>query len=412
MLTSRYPRVTGLRSNGIALDHSEVTIAEYLRRKGYRTGAFGKLHLEPQLAAPRPPIRSGSAPYFGFTEFRITEDPKTGEYLDFIDSKHPAYSERVRKSNAEIPVEIHQSAWIADRTIKFLHGRKGSAAPFFALCSFVDPHHPCDPPPPFKAMYRPEDVPAPIRQPNELRDKAPYYSEFAAAWKQGAGGLNSSERCVRNFIAQYYGEISLLDSQVGRVLAALEELGERENTIIAFTSDHGELLGDHGLLYKGAFPYDCLIKTPMILSGAGVQGAGRIVNAITESIDLAPGLLELAGLPVPAAMQGKSLAPLCRGSVQAIREASLTETIDPGGQPFLGQRFRARLETLRTSEWKLSVHQGGQLGELYDLRNDPHEFVNLWGDATYTSKRQQLTAQLLDTLLDTADPLPVRNFDY
>ncbi len=413
ILTGRYPRTNGVRSNGVGLRTSEVTLAGHLRSNGYRTGAFGKLHLVPQLASAPARMSAVNGPYYGFDTFHITEDPKVGEYLEFVERTAPGYLAAVRKSNAGIPVELHQSHWIADRTIDFIREQTHSGSPFFALCSFVDPHHPCDPPEPYRSMYDPADIPAPRRKAGEMKDKPPYFAEFADAWaQQVAGRLNSSEASVRAFASQYYGEISLLDSQIGRVLAALDAAGERENTIVAFTSDHGELLGDHGLLFKGAFLYDSLINTPLLISWPGQPGKGSAVGALTESMDVGPTLLELAGVTPPAAMQGHSLVSLCQGKVSRVHEATLTETVDPGGQPFLGQRFRARLETLRTRDWKLSFHHGRPFGELYDLRNDPHEFVNLWADPGYQVRRQELTDQLLDRLIGTADPLPVRNFDY
>ncbi len=411
ILTGRYPHSHRVWTNGMSLPSSEVTVAEYLRRTGYHTGVFGKLHLDPQLKGPPVRMSAASAPYYGFDVFHITEDPKVGEYLDFIDTFHPSYSAAVRKTNATLPVEIHQSAWIAGRTIDFIQRARKNDRPFFGLCSFVDPHHGCDPPPPYNTMYKPEELPAPRRRAGELDDKPPYFRQFADLYAD-AKGVNTSEESVRKFASQYYGEISLLDAQIGRILKALEKTGALENTIIAFTADHGDMLGDHWLIYKGAFHYDCLINTPLLISWPAALPKGRTVTALTEEVDIAPTLLDLAGLPPPPGMQGVSLVPLGKGERSSLKQATLTEANAPGGQSSDLQRYAVTVKTLRTEEWKLTFHQGHDYGELYDLKNDPNEFVNLWSKPAYRERRDQLVAQLLDTLVRTEDPLPLRNYDY
>jgi arylsulfatase A-like enzyme len=260
-------------------------------------------------------------------------------------------------------------------------------------------------------MYKPEELPAPRRRAGELDDKPPYFRQFADLWAD-AKGVNTSEESVRKFASQYYGETSLLDAQIGRILKMLEKTGALDNTIIAFTSDHGDMLGDHWLIYKGAFHYDCLINTPLLISWPAALPKGRTVTALTEEVDIAATLLDLAGLPPPPGMQGVSLVPLGKGEKSSLKQATLTEASAPGGQSSNLQRFAVTVKTLRTEEWKLTFHQGHDYGELYDLKNDPNEFVNLWSNPACRARRDQLVAQLLDTLVRTEDPLPLRNYDY
>ena len=204
--------------------------------------------------------------------------------------------------------------------------------------------------------------------------------------------------------AAYYGMISLVDDSIGRVLQALRDKGIEDDTLILFTADHGELMGDHGLLFKGPFHYDCLIKAPMILQWPGVVPKGARYAQITEHVDIMPTLLDLAGAATPYGVQGMSMAPILRGDQGAGREYALTE--------FTCYDWGLNLKTLTGRDYKLTYYAGEKFGELYDRNRDPNEFVNLWDDPDSQDIKERLLRRLLDRVIQTEDTLPLRIGKY
>ncbi len=187
--------------------------------------------------------------------------------------------------------------------------------------------------------------------------------------------------------AAYYAMIKLIDDQVGRILDALEETGQRENTVIIFMSDHGEMLGDHGLIQKGCRFYEGLVRVPLIWVWPGKIAAGRQYSDLVELTDIAPTLLELAGERVPDAMQGKSLMPMLTGEAEEglHREWVRCEYYDALDMP-----DGTYATMYRDGRYKLTVYHGHNLGELYDLVEDPNEFCDLWDDPEYVEVKLAL----------------------
>ncbi len=211
--------------------------------------------------------------------------------------------------------------------------------------------------------------------------------------------------------AAYWAMVDVIDRQVGRLLDCLEETGQRDNTYIIFTSDHGEMLGDHGIYLKGPFFYECAVRIPLLISGPSLRNDGSRSKALVELVDLAPTLLEWAGLERHPAMQGRSLQPLLNG------EATLDEHRDdiyceyynsmPGHQD-----PQAHATMVRTNRHKLVAAHGTGGGELYDLETDPKETRNLWNDPDYTTVRLDLMTRLVDRMAWTVDPLPRREAGF
>ena len=202
---------------------------------------------------------------------------------------------------------------------------------------------------------------------------------------------HASARDARTLQAAYYAMIELIDDQVGRVLDALRESGQADDTLVIFTSDHGEMLGDHGLIQKGCRFYDGLVRVPLILSWPGRIRASQQSDALVELTDLAPTLLEAAGEPVPDWMQGRSLLPMGTGSapLDRHRDAVWCEYFDALDAP-----DATRATMYRRGRHKLVVYHGHGLGELYDLERDPGEFDNLWDDPHHAALKADL---LLDS---------------
>ena len=198
--------------------------------------------------------------------------------------------------------------------------------------------------------------------------------------------------------------ITLIDDNIGRVLDALQEKGITEDTLIMFTNDHGELLGDHGLLFKGPFHYDCIIKAPMIVSWPGVVPQGSRYSQVTEHVDIMPTLLEYAGVRPPYGVQGCSMAPILRGDKGAGREYAMTE--------FNCYDWGLSVKTLTGKNYKITYYAGEDYGELYDRIRDPEEFINLWEDEAYAGIKECLLKKLMDRIIETEDPLPLRIGKY
>lgn len=322
VMTGRYPKIHGTRDNGIPLRDEEITLPEVLRDNGYLTAAIGKMHFTTQF---RPKVNEEDdwpADNYGFSVVHTTSDTKTGEYLDWLKSvsekdyeivkmqgERKAKEDRASAADkdtsgapqvykSEINPAYHQTAWIADQTIKLINESE-SDKPFFAFCSFVDPHHPFDPPEPYASMYDPDKLEPPIYNEGELDDKPSHFMRH----RTGKGFSNEkydyrklSPHQWGEVKAAYYGMISLIDDNIGRILEALQKKGIEDDTLIMFTNDHGELLGDHGLLFKGPFLYDCLVKAPMIMKWNNVIPKGARFKQLTQHVDIMPTLLDYAGV--------------------------------------------------------------------------------------------------------------------
>jgi arylsulfatase A-like enzyme len=429
IFTGRYPHSHGVWDNGVIYQDGEVTMARVLRENGYRTGAFGKMHLSPQLLNRASEDENWPEDGFGFAEKHLTDDRKRGEYLEDLKRRDPSVHQYVLRQGEEkvredlmsaaersfqlapqlkenkVPAELHQSSWIADRVIDAL--RAGDGKPFFFWCSFVDPHHPFDAPEPYASMYDLASIPLPVRRENEMLDKPPHFDEMVRGLSPGNEKyelFRVTDRGWQALRANYYGMVSLIDHNVGRILEALRSAGLFEDTIVAFTSDHGELLGDHGLLFKGPFHYDPLIRVPLVLRwGEAIRGGSR-VSGITQHTDLLPTLLGCCGVSVPRGAQGRSLLPLIEGDEGAGYEHALVEH-NCGD-------WGLSLKTLRSRQWRLTWYGGRRAGELYDLCADPNELLNRWPDPAYREARGELEDRLLDRLLATEDTAQERQSKY
>jgi arylsulfatase A-like enzyme len=217
-------------------------------------------------------------------------------------------------------------------------------------------------------------------------------------WGTGAGDLPAlTDADWRQIHAQYYGMVELIDHSVGRILKALEEQGLAENTAVIFTSDHGELFGDHGLLYKGPFPYEGLYRLPFVARIPGVTKPGTRASGLGTLLDLAPTFADLAGVESLPSFQGRSMLPWLGGGDG--REAVLVE--------FVSRYYpELTLMTAVTERWKLTHYPNWDRGELYDVHDDPGELVNRWGDPAVADVQREMEGRLLDLTAEAIGRLP------
>jgi arylsulfatase A-like enzyme len=255
-----------------------------------------------------------------------------------------------------------------------------------------------DPPAPWCDRYAAADMTVPARHPEEFERKPSFHRVWAnglpepMAWAN-PGGARLSDRQLAEMMAGYYGMVAQLDHALGGVLRALDETGQAEDTLVVVTTDHGELLGDHQMLFKGPLHYDGLLRVPLVVRGPGVT-PGLAVSEPVGLVDLVPTVLELARLPAPATLDGGSLAPLLAGQSQG-REWVLTENDHEMG-------FVLHLRTLTTERYVLTRYDTMPgVGELYDRALDPGERENRWDDPAYAGTRRELLA----LLAEVANPL-------
>ena len=451
--TGLTPRGHRVRTNGVPLAYGTPTMTEALRQSGYRTHSVGKLHLKPfgtpkgvdpaTLDPAEYPesramwdsgrIREMPLPYFGLETVDFVGGHGSGmwgHYRRWLDEQDPEGFEKLQPkagtrpaSGAEqawksaLPEELHHSRYVADRSIDFLRRSAAGDRPFFLWTSFPDPHHPYCPPAPWCDLVDPAEIPLPTRREGELDELPPF---FRAVFEQGMrlsgrfGATRMRDDQLRDILALTYGMISLFDHHIGRILDALEQTGLRENTVVVFLSDHGDMMGDHWLINKGPFHFNGLLRVPYIWSWPGQFASGAASRALASHLDFAPTILDLAGVPapegvvpaepettnMPAPWPGLSLRPALNDGQAAVRDALVCEN----DEDYLGLRLR----TLATDRHQLTVYSGQDYGELFDLQDDPGQLHNLWASPDHRALRDHLHGRLLHELLLTDCPLPRR----
>jgi arylsulfatase A-like enzyme len=410
-LTGRYPHTTGLRSNGQRIRESERLVTRALSDFGYTCGLAGKLHLSP-CANGWVEDRIDD----GYRQFWWSHDlsdswPGHNLWRNWLDTQGVRWPKPPGTPAWGVPVDAKytQSAWCSARAIDFME-RQRAFRPWLMSVNFFQPHEPFWPAREYYERYDPEKLPAPAYHPGELDNKTVYQR---IDHEHASGGRNLSFTKTdglthRRITAAYYAMIEQIDFEVGRMLKALEDTGQADNTVVIYMSDHGEMLGDHGIYLKGPYFYDCGMRVPLMIRWPGRYRAGLRSDALVEMTDLAPTLLEAAGIPVPQAMQGRSLTPVLRGERTSHRESVYGEYYD-SGQLYDPPPMAT---SVRTRDKKLTVYHSLNSGELYDLEKDPGEVRNLWDESGARAARDEMLLKLANRMSDTVDPLPVRRSTF
>lgn len=416
------------------LPPSETTFPEVLQRNGYRTGAFGKVHLTPeqytlnQLQSDEPildwrrfaadgllqpvPDDPWKANY-GFTDHVGVEDILPGRFRHWLRQRAPDLvgSKPIRPCPdapgqlriSPYPSELHPSTFIADSAADFIKSQK-SDQPWLAFCSFVAPHHPFEAPADQIARYDLDSVPLP-------EFKGGVDSAFIPPPAADAIGemRHFPESIQRRIVQHYLASISLIDDNVGRLIESLDASGQREDTLIIFNSDHGEFLGNHDLLRKPSLHYDETLRVPLVIALPGDQTPARRDAGLVELTDVFPTLLGLLGIAVTPGVQGIDWSSaLCSGDPIG-RPDIYSDMFDVTPQRFgeLAGPYIA-VQTIRTDQWKLNIYPTAsqQFGQLFNLTEDPDESRNLYHDSHYRNIREELLWQLLARNHLNTDPLP------
>ena len=410
MMTGLYPSQVGVRHNAQMCPTDEdlpaPVLAQRLREVGYQTAGFGKTHwyLGEDLA-PDIPVKT-STRGFEIRAQRNTDDPgrvepgaaqmgheRPEDYARLSAETRPYGSgetvEAYKGFTSAVPPERHTEAWLTDKALEFLSDGRDEGRPFFLYLSFDYPHAPFNVPPGYEDLYDLDEMPDPPAVP----DGVDLSGHAGAQWKRWGEWLHAtSVRERRKSALRYYALCSYVDAQFGRVLKRLEETGEAENTFVVFTSDHGEMLGERRRFSKYCL-YEGSVRVPLILAGPGARSS-TVDYRPAEHVDVLPTLLSVAREGTPPGFPGASLL------AEPTRVGSFSEMHGTGYE----EVQQAPAYMWRTREWKLITYVPGDAagarlreaeGELYDLRADPLELDNLYGDPNHLSVRERLTGELL-----------------
>ncbi len=369
------------------------------------------------------PHRSIELPYYGFEQVEFASghgDQVGAHYRAWARARMPEIDKLMGQANAlpgashapqawrtAVPEELYPTAFVEQRTIAALErfAAQDDAVPFLLQCSFPDPHHPFTPPGRYWDMYDPAEVlippsfgrvdpaePALLRKLRALHARPGYV----------AGRFCSQlvdEASLRQALATTYGAISMIDDSIGRIVSALRRLGLDRDTIVIFTSDHGDLMGDHSLIFKQGFHYEGVIRVPLVWRDPQ-SGVPAVQRRVASTLDLARTILRRASLPVPVGVQGVDLM-----SREVDRDGVVIEEDE---LPIhMGELGPTRLASYVDDRWRLSVWHGDPQGELFDRDSDPHEMRNLWSDPGAVTIRAELMERMLRARMELMDVLPL-----
>lgn len=409
-LTGMYPSAVHVNGNGNDyFPNTFPLVTRTLADIGYDCGLIGKLHLASAFRRIEPRTDDGYR-YWQYSHAPRDDWKEGHDYADWVRSNGYVLGELTQNPEG-VPAELHQTTWCAEKTIEFIREKRDE--PWLVSVNIYDPHPPFNPPQTYRELFNPADMPEPlfkesdldqqnrlskidfqskVQTPDELDIRNPI---LAQSPRNTTKPELVGKRDTKTLKVAYYAMIKLIDDQLGRILEALDETGQRDNTVIIFTSDHGEMLGDHGLIQKGCRFYEGLVRVPLIFSWKGNFESGLISDALVELVDKTPTLLELVGLTVPEGIHGSSLLPILRGEADANhhREFVRCEYYDA-----LDQRDHSYATMYRDKRYKLVVYHGHEEGELYDLVDDPDEFNNLW----YATDKQDIKFDLMKRSFDSS----------
>jgi len=372
-IPSRAMLHTGRDYHGLDVDDFAGcrSLGEALREAGYATFATGKWHNG--RGAFRRSFEAAEAVMFG--------GMSNHREVPLVDLEE---DQLVRPRTGD----GHSSELFADAAVRFLETYTGEA-PFFCYLAFTAPHDPRDPPRPFAEIYYDDRPPLP----RNFMPQHPFDNGMLVLRDEVLAPWPRPREVIEDQLAEYYGLVTHMDEQIGRVLAALESTGRAENTVVVFAADHGLAVGSHGLLGKQSV-YEHSLRAPLVVKGPGVP-AGASTTALTYLLDLYPTLLNSAGARPDEEIEGQDLSPLWRGEVASLRDSL-----------FLSMSTTQRAVT--DGRWKLIRYPAVDHTQLFDLASDPSELVNLAARPEHAARVETLWAELESWQARLGDSQPLR----
>ncbi len=456
IITGRWPSAHGLRTNGLPLDPESETFVRNLRQIGYHTSAVGKLHYQPmgypyedyqmdQIRAAMPSLWEASvngpfgesfeswedfdrharaevtlpSDYYGFDDVALISghgDRVSGNYLRWAQERGFDPLSQAGWANAistfsgwnhvyesATPAEFHPTTYVAEEASKRIIEYADSGDSFCMFVSFPDPHHPFAPPAEYFHKYSPKDMPIPPTFEDSHLNSPAHIKGMLD--RQGTPDVDPMmlwapiEDQFRAALAAELGSIEFIDDSIGVVLRKLEASGLLDETVVVFTSDHGDVFGDHGLILKHFTHYKGVVRVPLIISGPGISPG--VSDSLVSSADIGPTILDILDAPPLTRAQGKSLTPILRGETDAVRGALLVEEDQPFGP--MGLSGPVRMRTIITSRYRLTQFAGTEIVELFDLVADPNEMVNVAESPEHADLLSEARFLLLQLVMQTAD---------
>lgn len=443
IITGQYPSHHGAWTIGVKLPETIDTVGSMLSGAGYDTALIGKAHFQPLASAPgeqslesQPTLRDLDfwrkfhGPWYGFDHIELSRNhadeshvgqhyaiwleeqglknwrdyfqPLPGDTSAHAPALNPDLPYWAREDRVwKLPAPLHYTHWTAERSLAYLDTHAQSDKPFFLWTSFHDPHPPYVVPEPWASMYDPENMKPGRMSAGEHDRNAPHFGKTQEAnpdfgdWHipfeaHGCGSHVYDREALKKDMAVYYGMMSFVDQEVGRILDRLDELGIADNTLLVFTTDHGHFLGQHGLVAKGPFHYEDMLRIPFIVRWPDRVPAATVSSALQSLVDLTPTFLDAAGLGEPTHLQGRSQLFSWTGQ-KAVRDFVLCENRHNPHMPhvvtYVGERY------------KITLYKEGDIGELFDLLEDPLEINNLWSDPGSVELKQQLLQACVQGLM-------------
>lgn len=434
MMTGRYASTIRNHANHMLIDPREQTLPSVLKASGYQTALVGKNHA----------FFDGQENYYGSEHGAGSElrESELRRAFDFVfQGGHVAVDDSDADPDLAAAIEhARQKSWgrqhswsvnpypaeksvthrLTSEAIRYVTSVRNPEAPFFLWFSIPDPHTPYQVSEPYASMYDPDSIPPPIADSLDgkpERQKVAHYLDYNHLY---------DERHFRQLRAIHYGMIRQIDDNLARLFGTLSKKGLTGNTMIVFLSDHGDAMGDHGIIQKHNFFYDSFTRVPFIVSWPDGIGPTR-TSELVELVDVMPTLLDAAGVDAPYGLQGQSLIPFLTGETSSTKDAVFIESGEAGDPPRLTdvlddarnvvdrgtsfawcafrEAFMGRGRAIRTAQWKLCLYANGE-GELYDLMDDPYEVRNRFADPSFATVRAELTEQLALWQMRTDDPVP------
>lgn len=453
IITGLYPSQHGAFALGTKLPETIPCLGDYLSQVGYTSALIGKAHFQPLAGNVAYPSLEGypilldldfwkkyHGPFYGFDYIELardhTDESHVGQHyvlwmmdklkqegrdtdewktwfvkpgvikyahvtpeMQKVMDRNGAWGEK-QQYVWNIPEKYHQDAWIAEQTNKKVNEAVKAGKPFFIWASFFDPHPSYLVPEPWASMYKPEDMVIPKVDPHDLDDMPYHYKmtqsndpNWGAAFMEdgfvvhGFGSQKATKEQLAKNKAIYYGMISLMDKYIGKILENLEAQGQLENTIVIFTTDHGNHIGTHNLVAKGGFAFEEDLRIPFVVTWKGHYPQNRRSDALISLVDFLPSVLKLAGCPIPMNIAGKDITSLWSGKEKKVRDWVLAENHF--------QRTKFYQKTYIEKRYKITWYMNTDEGELFDLKNDPYEFHNLWNNPMYQMLKMQMLHRAL-----------------
>lgn len=418
VMTGLWPHQSGCTQNNVALPERVSTLPEIVGNSDYRTGYFGKWHLGDEVF-----------PQHGFEEWRSIEDMYWEYYREDRDvDRKSSYCEWLkglgyrpdtargdfsRGFAARLPIEYCKPKYLEQEACDFL--RRHRTEPFMLYVNFLEPHMPFSGP--LNGLHKPEEVTLPSNFDDPVEENEPEtYRKRVRTYVEGLYEKKfdlTKESEWRRLTAHYWGLVSQVDRSVGAILAMLEELGLADDTIVAFTSDHGDMMGSHRLVEKSIM-YQEALRVPWLIRAPQSRRRQRVVEGHVSHIDLVPTLLELLGVEPNGKLPGKSLVPAMKGeapvSEPVFVEWNAPHAMEKGRNPAGARRDASRAEgpstraVITPDGWKLCLFDRDR-NQLFNLGNDPGETTNLFGQPEHRHVLDHLAGLIREWQRRIKDPV-------